>query len=79
MYDASIRIKRAENGYVVCMTDPEIMKKNRSDNGPYQDPEREYIMQTREEVAAFLTENMDKALADVDDGYGEAFAKMSKE
>jgi hypothetical protein len=77
----SIRIERAENGYVVCMDDPAIVAKNRKSDGgpqPYVDPERQYVFDDVAGVVAFLTKNLDKIAPSKDD-YASSFDAAIKE
>jgi len=77
MDEGSVRIKRAENGFEVCMIDPEVRKKNMESDGRYEDPEKRYVFKTRDEVMEFLQENMDKLMPDMDDGMGKEFDKLT--
>jgi len=72
-----IRIKRAANGYTVCMCDPEIQKKNRSSDGPYQDPNVEFVFQDKQKLVEFLGTAVDK-LPEGDE-YSTAFSKAMTE
>ncbi len=82
--DCNIRIQRLQNGYTVRMTDPDIVKKNNERNKgkdsccvPWQDPDVTYAFDTKEKVAKFVVDNIDKALPD--DEYSSTFDKAAKE
>jgi hypothetical protein len=82
--DCTIRIERLQNGFTVRVTDPKIVKQNDERNkggdsccAPWQDPEVKYAFTTKEEVIAFITENLDKALP-VDE-YSSTFDKAVKD
>jgi hypothetical protein len=68
-----IRIERAQNGFVVSMDDPEIMAKNRKTDGPYRDPEVQFVFDDEAEVIAFLTKNLNKIIPPEDDEYSSSF------
>lgn len=68
----SIKIERVANGYEVCLTDPEIVKKNSSASGRWKNPEVEYVFKTVSEVMSFLEKNLDKAMPEGD--YESSFA-----
>ncbi len=80
---ASVRIERAANGYEVCVTDPEIVAANRKakTEGPWRDPEREYVFKTLKEVLDFLDKNLDKALPadEFDSSFAAALAESEEE
>jgi hypothetical protein len=69
----SIRIERAQNGYVVCVDDPKIAAKNRKSDGPYVDPERQFVFDDESEVIAFITKNLDKIIPDKKDDFASSF------
>lgn len=75
-YD-SIRISRERNGFEVCVTDPEIAKKNREDKGPWMDADASYQFETKEQALKFIESVIDKALPP--DEYSAAFDKAAKE
>jgi hypothetical protein len=83
MRDCEIRIERTQNGYLVRMTDPELVKKNEARDSkdgccePWQDPQVKYSFEDKEGVVKFITENIDKALP-VDE-YSSAFDKAAKD
>lgn len=85
MYDCNIRIGRTQNGFLVTITDPAIVKQNQERNNtskgdccaPWQDPDVKYSFETKEAVATFISENIDKALP-VDE-YSSTFDKAAKE
>jgi hypothetical protein len=83
MYDCNIRIGRTQNGYLVTITDPKIVKQNNERDrksdccAPWQDPDVKYSFETKEAVATFISENIDKALP-VDE-YMSTFDKAAKE
>ena len=74
----SIRIERAQNGYVVCMDDPAIVAKNRKSDGPYRDPMQNFVFDDAAGVITFLTKNLDKIAPDKDD-YASSFDTAVKE
>jgi hypothetical protein len=69
----SIRIERAQNGFVVCMDDPEIRAKNEKSKGPWQNPERQFVFDDEEDVIKFLTKNLDKIIPPKGDDYDTSF------
>lgn len=81
----NIAIKRLQNGYVLRMTDPEIVKENEnrarqkdgSMSGRWRDPEVEFVFDDRDEILKFLNDNIDKALPM--DEYSSSFDKAVKE
>lgn len=80
--DCNIRIERLQNGYTVRITDPEIVKKNNKRNEskdgcctPWQDPQVTYTFDTKDKVAKFVIENIDKALPE--DEYSSTFDKAA--
>lgn len=80
-YD-SIRIERDRSSFCVTVTDPEIVKSNRSNGSgnspsPWKDPNVEYKFETKEATLAFLDKAMDIALPP--DTYTSAFDKLAKE
>lgn len=72
--DCCVEIKRASNGFIVCLCDPDIMDENDESDGRYKDPHCEYVFKTSDEVVKFLAANLEKALPeDDDDEYGSTF------
>lgn len=78
--DEIVRIKKAANGFIVCIRDPAIIKANKARDKlkydsaeyratSYRDPEREFVMNSASAVSKFLTGNLDKLV--VDDGGGD--------
>lgn len=72
-------IERLANGYEVEITDPKIVKENRSSspNRPWRNPKKSYGFKTVEEVLTFLKANLDKALPE--DDYGSTFNLAAQE
>lgn len=82
--ECRVVIERVANGYEVEVTDPKIRAKNRgpqSIDEPYRSSEKEYVFKTVEEVLAFLTKNLDKALPadEYDSSFDEAAAEDDDE
>lgn len=80
-YD-SIRIERERSSFCVTVTDPEIVKRNRSNDkgdspSPWTDPNVEYKFDDKAAVLKFLEAAMDIALPP--DTYTSAFDKLAKE
>lgn len=78
--ECRVVIERVANGYEVEVTDPKIAKKNSGPqpiDGPYRSSQKEYVFKTIEEVLAFLTKNLDKALPvdEYDSSFDEAIAE----
>lgn len=69
----SIRIERAQNGFLVCMDDPAIVTKNQKSDGPYTDPERQFVFDDEAEVIAFITKNLDKIIPAKKDDFASSF------
>lgn len=77
--DATIRLSRAANGFEVCLTDPEIEKKNRDTKTPgWRDPVVKYVFADIAGVTEFLSENMEQVLTAADDEYETSFQKALK-
>jgi hypothetical protein len=74
----SIRIERAQNGFVVCMDDPAIIAKNQKSDGPYRSPERQFVFDDEAGVIAFITKNLDKIIPEKDE-YATSFDTAAKE
>lgn len=66
MEGGCVRIERVVNGYTVHMRDPKIVAENAKREigrvGAWQDPDREYVFDDFDDMMAFLTKNIDKAL-----------------
>jgi hypothetical protein len=81
--ECNIGIERTQNGYLVRMTDPDIVKQNQKRDvkdgccAPWQDPQVKYSFEDKAGVIAFITENIDKALPT--DQFSSAFDKAVKE
>lgn len=69
----SIRIERAQNGFVVCMDDPAIVAKNRKSDGPYQDPEQQFVFDDEDDLIEFITKNLSKIIPDKKDDFASSF------
>lgn len=75
MGDCRVVIERVANGYEVEVSEP--ASSNKSDV-PYVDRRKEYVFKTVEEVLAFLTKNLDKALPadEYDTAFDDAVEEM---
>lgn len=65
MGECIVKIEKLANGYEVEMTDPEIVKKNRSSGNkptPWKDPQVAYAFKSVDEVIKFLSANLEKAI-----------------
>lgn len=71
MMPNSFRVEIADNGFIIRYDDPEVMKKNRSEKGDWQDPERTAVFKTVDE--------MKEGLNTVVDAVTEAAALESEE
>lgn len=69
----SIRIERAQNGFTVCMEDPAIVARNQKSDGPYVDPEVEFVFDDEAEVIAFITKNLNKIIPAKKDDFASSF------
>lgn len=69
----SIRIERAQNGFVVCMDDPAIVAKNQKSKGAWQNPERQFVFDDEDDVLKFLTKNLDKIIPPKGDDFDSSF------
>lgn len=85
MDDTSIRISKAQNGYAVDVTDPDIRKDNRNadlvkggKHIPWRDPNVKFVFKTPAEVAKFITDNIDKMFPDGDE-YSTSFSLAAKD
>jgi hypothetical protein len=65
--DTIARIRKLTNGFVVCATDPAIVKSNATSKGRWQNPEVEYAFKTFEEVLRWLKAQKDTLLPAPDD------------
>ena len=79
MHDQSVRIKKAANGYEVCVKDPDIVANNRSEKGGWKDPDVSYVFTEMKGVTDFLDKNLDKILTTDDDSYDTTFHKALME
>lgn len=82
MSECVIKIDRLANGWEVEMTDPEIVKKNRSPTkkgelGMWKDPKVSYAFKTVDEVIKFISANLEKAIPmdEYESSFDEAAAK----
>lgn len=76
----TIRIERIQNGFVLEITDPEIVKENKDKESfgkGWRDPDVKYNFDTSEDLMEFLSENIDKALPM--DEYSASFDAAVKE
>lgn len=71
-----IRIEREKDGFEVRVTDPEIAKRNRDEDAPYEDPDVEYTFETIDQVCDFIKEVADTALPKSE--YSTAFEAAAK-
>jgi hypothetical protein len=69
----SIRIERAQNGFIICMEDPAIIAQNRKTDGPYIDPERQFVFDDEAEVVTFITKNLAKIIPAKKDDFASSF------
>lgn len=78
-YNDRICIRRDRNGWEVELEDPELVayNQNRGDDDAYCDSTVEYNFETKEQVLAFLTAVLDKALPE--DNFGSTFDKLAKD
>lgn len=76
---SSIRIERAQNGFTVCMDDPKIAAKNQKSDGPWVDPEVEFVFDDEAEVIAFITKNLDKIIPAKKNDFASSFDAAVKE
>ena len=70
---SSLRIERAQNGFVVCMDDPEIIAKNRKSDGPYVNPEQQFVFDDEDDLIEFITKNLDKIIPAKGDDFATSF------
>lgn len=71
-------IRAVENGVIVCVTDPVIVKKNRSSKGIYQSPEKDYTFPNLKKALKWIGDNESKLMPDAnDDEYGSTFGTIS--
>lgn len=68
-----MRIERAQNGFCVYMDDPAIIKKNQKSDGPWVDPEVEFVFDDEDEVIEFVTKNISKLKPDGKDDFSSSF------
>jgi hypothetical protein len=61
------------------MNDPAIVAKNRKSDGPYVDPEQQFVFDDEAGVIAFITRNLDKIIPDKKDDYATSFDMAVKE
>jgi hypothetical protein len=81
MSDTIVRIRRIDNGFVVCANDPKIMENNRKPKVPWKDPECEYAFDTFEKVLKWLKTNVDNLVPEPDDAdeYANSFDEATAE
>lgn len=77
-YNDRVVIKRDRNGWEVTINDPELRQQNadRGEDDDWVDPEVEFNFQTTEQVIAFLTSALDKALPE--DTFASTFDQLAK-
>jgi hypothetical protein len=75
----SIRIERAQNGFVVSMDDPVIVAKNQKSSSQYVDPELQFVFDDEADVVAFITKNLDKIIPPEKDDFATSFDAAVKE
>lgn len=69
----SIRIERAQNGFIICMEDPAIIARNQKSDGPYIDPQRQFVFDDEAEVVTFITKNLAKIIPAKKDDFASSF------
>lgn len=74
----SVRISRAVNGFTASYDDPKVAKTNDGDGGKYMDPHREVVFTKKDELVAWLTDNLDTVMAQEADEYGDAFSSATE-
>lgn len=72
-----IEIEKAENGYIVEVHDPKIVRENQKSGAGWRDPDRYFLFNTWEKVVEFLRKSGDKLFAEGD--YDAAFKAMVAE
>lgn len=75
MGDCRVVIERVANGYEVEVSEP---ASSSTGDGPFVDRRKEYVFKTVDEVLAFLTKNLDKALPadEYDTAFDDAVEEM---
>ena len=76
----TIRIERVQNGYVMEITDPDIVKANKGKESygkGWRDPDVKYTFEESDDLVEFLRKNIDKALPM--DEYDSSFDAAVKE
>lgn len=63
MMPNSFRVEVADNGFVVRYDDPELMRKNREEDGPYIDEERTAVFPDTASMKAGLDTIIEKVVA----------------
>ena len=58
MGDRLLSVRKAENGFLVEITDQKISEKNSNSDGPYVDADREFVVKTPDDVIALVTKTM---------------------
>jgi hypothetical protein len=76
MSEYCVRIKRTIAGFDVCVTDPEVVKKNQTTKGGWRDPEICVSFPDVKKTTAFLDKHLEKVLPG--DEFETAFAKALK-
>jgi len=80
MSERLLTVKKAENGFVVESMDRKIMEENEKGD-EYNDPEREYVLKTADEVVKLVTtlvKDAGEVMSDkeiFDDAFKEASTK----
>ncbi len=68
--DEFLRVSRFDNGFLVEIKDPGIVKYNKKNDSvddykkrkPYRDPWRTFVFPTAQKAQAFMAANLDKAI-----------------
>jgi GTP cyclohydrolase I len=58
MSERLLTIKTAENGFVIEVVDKKIQAQNEKSKSVYEDPEREFVLKTPDDVIALVTKIM---------------------
>lgn len=72
-------IRRVENGFVVCATDPAIVKANRDPKKSYRSSEVEYAFTSLQKALAWIKANEATLVPEDDDEYATSFDQATAE
>lgn len=77
-FDDVLRVGKTENGFGVTVTDPKIQEKNRKDDTPFEDADKEFVFKTAQEVKDFVGKIIDGLeVEDAADDFANEFKSIT--